>query len=74
MEYDNMYQVKDEEEEEEWSASDESASAQDLERNYSVPPSRKYVHGVPGRRRFSDRNLRISYGRRRDFLLCVVRY
>ncbi len=64
MEYSSLYQ---ENGESEWTVQDESAFGQDLERNYKVPGGREYVHGVPGRRRFSDRNLRISYGRNRDF-------
>ncbi len=51
-----------EEEDEEGFPLKQQGSPQGLERNYVVPRTREVVHGVPGRRRFSDRNNTLSSG------------
>ena len=58
----NMYSVT--EDDNDWIIIDDSLEGEPSDVDYVDPRSREIVlDGVPGRSRFSDRNLRISTGR-----------
>ena len=67
----SMYSVTDENE---WIIIDDSLKGEpsDVNVNY-VDPRMDYddTDGVPGRSKFSDRNLRISTGRKQGIFLCL---
>ena len=67
----SMYQVEDEND---WIIIDEALEGEPSDVEYVAPQSQEtlVVHGVPGRSRFSDRNLRISTGRNWGFTLSIV--